>query len=120
MNDITIKGVVDPVASLMDSRKGLLDNILNTFKTNPGKCVDLAVNSESNEAKIKKARRLRTLISRLSKDEPIYSTISIIIDDRDGQLNFYAKQQEMRKGTKVKKSKQKEQPQTQTQQPPQQ
>ena len=107
MDDIKIEGVVDPVVpqAVVDPRKAVLDGILEAFKSNAGKWVKLAIAGDTPVDKKKKVRSLRTLIIKLSKHEKAYSVITLDLDERDGQLNVYAKQQEIRRRATVKKKK---------------
>jgi len=104
MDDFTIKGVVDPiVAQADDPRRSMLDGILEQFKTNAGKWVDIGVAGDTPDAQKKKVRALRSFISKLSKIEPAYGTISLRLRDVNGQLNLDAKQRPARKPLRVKK-----------------
>jgi len=104
MDDFTIKGVVDPIgAQAVDPRKTVLDGILEKFKTNAGKWVEIGVAGDTPEAKKKKVRGLSLLISKLSKIEPVYSAITLRLSQVNGQLNLYAKQRPARKPARAKK-----------------
>jgi hypothetical protein len=105
MDDVTIESIVEPVGAAADPRKALLDLILEKFRLNPGKWVKLAVAGETPAVKAKKARALRSFISRLSKREQAYGAIGLIIDESGVQLNVYAKQQEP--GGRMRTNKQK-------------
>jgi hypothetical protein len=119
MDDIRIEGVIDPVIKqpAVDPRKAVLDGILETFKANPGKWAKLAVEGSTTEDKMKKVRSMRTLISKLTKQDKAYGIITLAAEEKDGQFNACAIPREIRKRSASKKKK--KQQEVQPQQAPQ-
>jgi len=119
MDDIRVEGVIDPVIKqpVVDPRKAVLDGILETFKNNPGKWAKLAVEGSNIEEKMKKVRSMRTLISKLTKQDKSYGIIMLAAEEKDGQFNACAIPREIRKRAPSKKKN--KAPEAQPQQAPQ-